>query len=192
MISIKFFLVISMLRKTEWSWELRTWSHTMNLLDISSTSPHYFCRKWTEATKENSNFDLRVYRVKEAVSRLGSSLIVYSTILRLYSLWKLTNILWMTKLWFCQTNIPPPIKHYFKRYKQQKWTLKNCNVKKFSKTTVSIRLNLLQVYPSVNPFVFAVLLIPFFNILSGYCHVWLNSVTVPTVWILINFVTQLL
>ena len=181
-----------MLCKTEWSWELRTWSHTMNLLDISSTSPHYFCRKWIEATKENSNFDLRVYRVKEAVSRLGSSLIVYSTILRLYSLWKLTNILRMTKLWFCQTNIPPPLKHYFKRYKQQKWTLKNCNVKKFSKTTVSVRWNLLQVYPSVNPFVFAVLLIPLFNILSGYCHVSLNSVTVPTVWILINFVTQLL
>ena len=192
MISIKFLLVISMLCKTEWSWESWTWSHKMNLLDISSTSPHYFCRKWIEATKENSNFDLRVYRVKEAVSRLGSSLIVYSAILRLYSLWKLTNILWMTKLQFCQTNIPPPPNHYFNRYKQQKWTLKNCNVKKFSKTTVSIRLNLLQVYPSVPPFVFVVLSIHSFNILSGYCYVWLNSVTVPTVWILINFVTQLL
>ena len=53
-----------MLFKTEWSWELRTWSHKMNLLDILSTSPHCFCRKWTEATNENSNFDLRVYRVK--------------------------------------------------------------------------------------------------------------------------------
>ena len=34
--------------------------HTMNLLDILSTSPHYFCRKWIGATNENSNFDLRV------------------------------------------------------------------------------------------------------------------------------------
>ena len=64
-ISIKFLLIISMLCKTEWSWELRTWSHKMNLLDILSTSPQYFFRKWIEATKENLNFDLRVYRVKQ-------------------------------------------------------------------------------------------------------------------------------
>ena len=52
-----------MLCKTEWSWELRTWSHMMNLLDILSTSPHYFCRKWIEETKENSNcFYLRVLK----------------------------------------------------------------------------------------------------------------------------------
>jgi len=38
-INIKFLLVISMLCKTEWSWELGTWSHKMNLLDILSTSP---------------------------------------------------------------------------------------------------------------------------------------------------------
>ena len=56
-ISIKSFLVISMLCKTERSWELRTWSHKMNLLnDFLSTSPHYFCRKWIGATNENSNF----------------------------------------------------------------------------------------------------------------------------------------
>ena len=35
-------------------------SHKMNLLDILSTSPHYFCTKWIGATNENSNFDLRV------------------------------------------------------------------------------------------------------------------------------------
>ena len=52
-----------MLCKTEWSWELRTWSHKMNLLDILSTSPHYFSRKWIGATNENSNYDLRVWRV---------------------------------------------------------------------------------------------------------------------------------
>ena len=68
MISIKFLLVISMLCKTEWSWELWTWSHKMNLLDISSTSPHYFCRKWIGPTNENSNFDLRILRVKRNFS----------------------------------------------------------------------------------------------------------------------------
>ena len=64
MISIKFLLAISMICKTEWSWELRTWSHKMNLLDILSTSRHYVCWKWIRATNENSNFDLRVQRVK--------------------------------------------------------------------------------------------------------------------------------
>ena len=34
----------------EWSWELQTWSHKMNLLDLLSISPHYFCRKWMGAT----------------------------------------------------------------------------------------------------------------------------------------------
>ena len=62
-ISIKFLLVISMLGKTEWWWELRTWSHKIDLLDILSSSPHHFCRKWIGATNENSNFDLRVWRV---------------------------------------------------------------------------------------------------------------------------------
>ena len=52
MISIKFLLVISMLCKTEWSWELQTWSHKMVLLNITlPTSPHYFCRKWIGVTK---------------------------------------------------------------------------------------------------------------------------------------------
>ena len=50
-----------MLCETEWSWELSTWSHKMNLLDILSTSPHYFCRKWIGATNENSNFDAFLY-----------------------------------------------------------------------------------------------------------------------------------
>ena len=52
--SIKFVLVISMLCQTEWSWELRTWSHKMNLFDILSTSPHYFCRKWIGGHKWES------------------------------------------------------------------------------------------------------------------------------------------
>ena len=56
-IRIKFLLVISILCKTEWSWELRTWSHKMTLLDILSTSRLYFCGKWIGATNENLNFD---------------------------------------------------------------------------------------------------------------------------------------
>ena len=32
----------------------------MNVIDISSTPPHYFCRKLIRATNENSIFDLRV------------------------------------------------------------------------------------------------------------------------------------
>ena len=36
--------------KTEWSWELWIWWHKINFLDILSTSPHYFCRKWIGAT----------------------------------------------------------------------------------------------------------------------------------------------
>ena len=59
-ISIKFLLVISLLCKIEWSRELWTWSHKMNLLDIKSNSSHYFCKKWKGATNENLNFDLRV------------------------------------------------------------------------------------------------------------------------------------
>ena len=62
-ISIQFLLVISILCKTEWTWELQTWSHKMYLLDTLSASPHYFCRKWIGATNENSYFDLRDYRV---------------------------------------------------------------------------------------------------------------------------------
>ena len=32
----------------------------MNLLDVLSTSPHYFYEKLIGATNENSNFDLKV------------------------------------------------------------------------------------------------------------------------------------
>ena len=55
-IIIKFLFVLSVLCKAQWSWELWTWSHKMNLLDILSTSPHYLCRKWLEVPNENSNF----------------------------------------------------------------------------------------------------------------------------------------
>ena len=64
-ISIKFLLVIAILCKTEWSWDLRTWSHKMYLRDILSTSPLYFYSKRIGAIKENFNFDLKVLRVKQ-------------------------------------------------------------------------------------------------------------------------------
>ena len=58
-ISMKFLLVISMLYKTEWSWELSVWSQTMNLNASSTTSPHYSFRKRIGTTHENLNFDIR-------------------------------------------------------------------------------------------------------------------------------------
>ena len=36
----------------------------MHLLDILSTSSHYFCKTWIGATNENSNVDLRDWTVK--------------------------------------------------------------------------------------------------------------------------------
>ena len=65
----------------------------------------------------------------------------------------------------CQANLSP--KHYIKRYEQQKWTLKNCQVNKFSKSTIAIRFNIVLVCPSVPPFVFAVIY-SFFQ-----CFYWL-------------------
>ena len=60
----------------------------------------------------------------------------------------------------------------------------------FQKPTISIRFNLLQVCPSMSTFVFALLLISFFNVLSDYFYVSLNLMAVHTVRILIKFVTQ--
>ena len=89
------------------------------------------------------------------------------------------------------TNIPP--KHCNKRYKQQKWTLRNCyRLTSFQKPTIPIRFKLLLVCPSMPTFVFAVLCVSSFNILSDYFKVFLNLVAVHTVRILINVVTQLL
>ena len=60
MITIKFLLVVSTLYKTEWSRELRTGPHKMNLFDIVRISLYYFYKKCVGATNENLNFDLRV------------------------------------------------------------------------------------------------------------------------------------
>ena len=67
-----------------------------------------------------------------------------------------------------QTNMSS--QYYFTRYKQQKWTLKNCWRNMFSKTTIAILFNLHQVCPSVPTFVFAVLFIPSFNVLSSFLY----------------------
>ena len=56
--------------------------------------------------------------------------------------------------------------------------------------TNNIRFNLLEVYPSVLLFVFALSFIPSSNFLSGYFDVSVNLVAVCNVWILIHFVTQ--
>lgn len=48
----------------------------------------------------------------------------------------------------------------------------------FSKTTIQIHFNLLQVRPSRPPFVFARLFILSFNVLSGYFYVSLSVVAV--------------
>ena len=52
------------------------------------------------------------------------------------------------------------LQHIIVNYKQQKGTLKNCQVNKFSKTAIKICFNLLQVYQSLLSFVFVVSFIP--------------------------------
>ena len=52
-ISIKFFLVISMLIQPLRSWELRMWSPKVNFLDILITSPQYFYKKGMGTRYEN-------------------------------------------------------------------------------------------------------------------------------------------
>ena len=97
-----------------------------------------------------------------------------------YALWSLTlkkKLLANDKIKAsCSTNTLP--KHYIKRYKQQKWT--------FQKPTTAIRFNLLEVCPSVPPFVFAVLFLPSFNVLSCYFCVLLNLEAAPRVRIFDN------
>ena len=81
--------LISMLCKTEWSWELRTWSHKMNLPDILSTSPHYFCGKWNGASNENSNFDsnLRMLILLGAMSFGSISYETHTTLAKAMNKW---------------------------------------------------------------------------------------------------------
>ena len=69
---------------------------------------------------------------------------------------------------------------------------KTVRLRSLQKPAIFIRFNLLPVRPSVPTFVFAVLLIPSFNILSDYFYVSPNLVAVPIVRILIKFKTRLL
>ena len=55
------------------------------------------------------------------------------------------------------------LQHIIVNYKQQKGTLKNCEVNKFSKATIEIRFSLLQVYQSLLSFVFVVSFTPSSN-----------------------------
>ena len=59
-------------------------------------------------------------------------------------------------------------KHYVRGCQQQKWTLKPCEANKVSKTAIVIRSNLLQDCSSFFPFVFAMLFIPSFRVLSSF------------------------
>ena len=56
--------------------------------------------------------------------------------------------------------------------------VETCSANKFSKTAIEIHFNLLQVRPSRPPFVFAMLFILSFNVLSGYFYVSLSVVAV--------------
>ena len=86
----------------------------------------------------------------------------------------------------CQTSMP--LKQYFKRYKQRKWTLKKCKAKKFSKY-ISV-----SIFKFVHLFLFlyfVVLFIPSIHALSSYFTFHLVWRQLPFE-ILLNFMTQLL
>ena len=66
-------------------------------------------------------------------------------------------------------------KHYIKRYTNNKsLNFEKLCGKQVFKNTTEIRFNLLQVCPSVPPFVFAILLIPSFHVLSSSFYVSLS------------------
>ena len=100
-----------MLCKTEWSWELQTWSHKMNLLDILSISPHYFCRKWI-ATNENLSFDSNLpmlillgamsfgsisYETHTTLAKAMNKWVGVSTVVP-YLTWKSVSLKWTDEL----------------------------------------------------------------------------------------------
>ena len=73
----------------------------------------------------------------------------------------------------------PRPKRYFKSYKQE-WTFKNCWATKFSKGTIAIHFNLLQVCLSLAHFVLAALfiLIFSFHVLTVYVYLSLSLMAV--------------
>ena len=78
---MKFLLIISMPQKTEWSWELGTWSGKKSVTDISKNPPHYVCWKSIGTVNENPNFDIRVQRVKLFVVRSNGGYHVFLAVL---------------------------------------------------------------------------------------------------------------
>ena len=56
----------------------------------------------------------------------------------------------------------------------------SCFPNKFSKTTITVRLNLLHVYPPVPHFVFVALFIPYFHVLSSHFYISLTFLAVTT------------
>ena len=66
---------------------------------------------------------------------------------------------------------------------------KTVGLTSFQKPTIVIRVNLLQVCPSVRIIVFTMSLIPSFHVLRRYFHVSLTLVAAPAVRILMKFVT---
>ena len=77
------------------------------------------------------------------------------------------------------------LKHHWSNVTENKIDLWKNWLARFTKTTIAIRFKHLQVRPSAHPFAFAVLFIPSFNVFN-------QIVAVSTVWILMNFVRQLL
>ena len=88
------------------------------------------------------------------------------------------------RLWLCFGNILclPIIRSIIRNNITELWK---------TVSWIAIRFNLLQFRPSAPSFVFAGLFMPSFNVLSGCFQVSLNLRAVSTVWISINFVTQL-
>ena len=84
----------------------------------------------------------------------------------------------------CQTNIT--LRHYSKRCKQQKWTLKIVRLTSFQKPESQSVSIFFKFSPSVTSFVLVGLFIPSFNVIF---YVSLSLVAGLTVWILINFMT---
>ena len=80
-----------------------------------------------------------------------------------YSLWNLRNYLPMT---ISELRVKQCLPSIISNVTNNKWALKNCY--KFSNTTIAIRFNLVQVSPSLPPFVLAVLFVHSFHVLSGY------------------------
>ena len=96
----------------------------------------------------------------------------------------------MTKsqLLFHQIYIPSTVLHLINN-KNQLW--RTVRLTSFQKPTISLLFNLLRVCPSTSSSIFAVLFILSSNALKYYFYVSLNVAAVPTVRILINFVTVL-